>query len=262
MRTRVLLLLMTSYALSPPALAANLSVLDDPSLGGRNRYDRCLELVKRNPATALGAANGWIGDGGGAAALHCSALALVSLRRFAEAAAKLDQAAREPASNAVSMRAELLDQAGNAWLLASQPAKADASFSGALAFAPQDEDVLADRARARGQRRDWRGAEADLSAVLSLDPDRLDALVLRASARHALGDRVDARKDIDHALDLDSGYPEALLERGTMKFEAGDLAGARSDWQQTLRAAPDSEAAHAAQTRIQALAAPAKPDTR
>jgi tetratricopeptide (TPR) repeat protein len=259
MRARVLLLPMISYAaLSSLALAANLVALDDPSLGGRNRYDRCLELVKRNPATALGLADGWTGGGGGAAALHCSALALVSLKRYADAAAKLDQAAHASGSNA--MRAELLDQAGNAWLLAGQPGKADASFSGALAFVPQDEDVLSDRGRARGLRKDWRGAEADLSAVLSLDPDRLDALVLRASARHALGDSIDARKDVDHALDLDPGYPEALLERGTMKFESGDLAGARADWQQTLRAAPDSEAAHAAQTRMQALVAPAKPD--
>jgi regulator of sirC expression with transglutaminase-like and TPR domain len=235
-----------------PAQAADLSVLDY-SAEGKDRYDRCLELVKRDAGTAFDQANGWYKAGGGAAALHCSALALVELKRYPEAAGKLEQAAKEGTKFAAPQRAALLDQAGNAWLLAGKPDRAAASFSAALGFAPQDEDTLTDRARARGLLKDWAGAEADLSAVLSLDPDRADALVLRASAVHAQGRKADARADIAHALDLDPGYPDALLERGAMKLEDGDANGARADWQQVAKDAPGTDAAAAAQVRLQSL---------
>jgi len=237
-----------------PAGAANLPVLDDPSLGSKNRYERCVELAKRNPGTAIDQAAAWYKDGGGAGALHCEALALSDLKRYPDAATKLEAAAHEKGLTA-SMRGELLDQAGNAWLLARRPDKADAALSAALSFTPQDEDTLADRARARGLRKDWSGAEADLSAVLSLDPDRADALVLRASARHAEGRTLDARADIDRALDIDPGYPEALVERGTMKFEASDTAGARADWLQVTKDAPGTAASSEAEARLKLLEA-------
>ena len=236
-----------------PAAAANLPALDDPSLGSKNRYERCVELARRNPGTAVDQATAWYKDGGGAGALHCEALALTDLKRYPDAAAKLEAAAHEQGLGA-PMRSELLDQAGNAWLLAHRPDKADAALSAALSFTPQDEDTLADRARARGLSKDWSGAEADLSAVLSLDPNRADALVLRASARHAQGRLLDARADIDHALDIDPGYPEALVERGTMKFEAGDTTGARADWQQVINDAPGTAASAEAATRLNLVA--------
>lgn len=254
-----------ALAISAPALllvvsahAAELPVLDDPSLG-KDRYARCLELGKRNAGTAIDQANGWYADGGGAAALHCEALALVELKRYAEAGQKLELAARLGAAMKAGERAELLDQAGNAYLLAGQGEKADSAFTAALSLAPENEDVLADRARARGQRKDWSGAEADLSALLSLDPNRADALVLRASARHAQGRKLDADADIAHALDIDPDYPEALLERGNFKLQAGDSAGARSDWQRVVSVAPGTDTAATAQAHLDALQAkPAK----
>jgi len=236
------------------AVAADLSVLDY-SVQARDRYDRCIALTKRDAATAIDQASGWYKAGGGAAALHCESLGLVALKRYPEAAEKLAQAAHEGAVGSPPERAALMDQAGNAWLLAEKPDRADTAFSAALAFSPQDEDVLADRARARGLRKDWAGAEADLSAVLSLDPNRADALVLRASALHAEGRKTDARADIDHALEVDPDYPEALLERGNMKFESGDSAGARADWQQVVSGAPGTDAAATAEVRLQAVSA-------
>ena len=240
------------------ALAASPVILDDPSLGGKDRYDRCLELGKRDAQKAVDQAEIWVKDGGGGAALHCEALALVELKRYHEAADKLVSAAHARGLP-TSMRGDLMDQAGNAWLLAGAPDKADTAFSAALIFSPQDEDVLTDRARARGLRKDWSGAEADLSAVLSIDPNRADALVLRASARHAQGRKLDALADIDRALQVDPDYPEALLERGNMRFEDGDAAGARADWQHVLNAAPGSDAAGDAAARLAAMTVPAKP---
>jgi tetratricopeptide (TPR) repeat protein len=254
LKTLPFLLLTLGFALARPALAADLSVLDYGA-SAESRYERCLELVKDAPATALDQAGGWVKAGGGPAAQHCEGLALVKLKRYAEAAGVFEKAAKAGKLKAPSQRAALDDQAGNAWLLAGKADKADAAFSAALTEAPADEDVLADRARARGLRKDWAGAEADLSAVIAIDPNRADALVLRASARHALGQKAAAEADIASALDVDPDYPEALLERGNMKLEDGDSAGAKADWQLVVAGAPGTDAAATATVRLQALSA-------
>ena len=229
------------------------SPLDDPALGGSNRYDRCLELVKRDAGRANEAAQNWHASGGGAAALHCEALALAGLKRFDEAAQTLEDAASAEAGGTPTLRAELLDQAGNAWLLAHDSEKAEAALSKALELEPKNEDVLSDRARERGAARNWHGAFEDLTAVLALDPDRADVYVLRASALHAEGHRAEAKADIAHALTIYPDYPEALVERGAMRLEAGDTKGARADWQMAAKEAPDSDAGAAARTRLAAL---------
>jgi tetratricopeptide (TPR) repeat protein len=236
--------------------AADVSTLDDKSLRGGDRYDRCLELEKQNPQAALDAAQAWYVAKGGAAALHCEALSLTQMRRYPEAAGKLDDAAHQLDAKNPTMHAALYDQAGNAWMLAGNPQKAIASLSAALAFGPSDTDILADRARANAEARDWIGAEADLGAILALDPNRADVYVLRASARHAEGRRAEANSDIAHALAIYPGYPEALVERGAMKFEAGDPAGARADWQRVLTEAPNSDAGAAARQHLAEFAQP------
>ena len=50
-------------------------------------------------------------------------------------------------------------------MLAGQPEDAEASLSAALTLTPQDADLLADRARARAMKKDWRGAERDLAGA-------------------------------------------------------------------------------------------------
>lgn len=229
------------------ALAA--SSLDDTGLSGINRYERCLSLAKSNPRAAVAAAEDWHKQGGGPAALHCAALALTALHRYGEAAHTLDEAALAEARDG-ALRLALFDQAGNAWLLAGQPQKAESSLDSALALSPKDEDALFDRARARAARKNWAGAEADLSALLAEDGARADALVLRASARHAEGRKPEARADIARALQIYPGYPEALVERGAMKYEEGDQIGARADWEQVVREAPKGDAAAAARQHL------------
>jgi tetratricopeptide (TPR) repeat protein len=225
-----------------PASAARL-VLDDPTLVGKGHYERCLYLVDRNPRGAYEAANAWEADGGGAPARHCAALALVGLQRYAEGAARLDALGRDVSAGDLVLRAEILGQAGNAWLLAGKGDNAIASFTTGLNYSINNPDLLADRARARALNRDWKGAEADLSSALGVYPSRGDLLVLRASARRAQGRRADARADLDRAVALNAGDADALVDRGSMKFEDGDIAGARADWQKTVASAPNSSAA-------------------
>lgn len=208
----------------------------------QNRYQQCVELTRTNAQGAYNQALAWHSGGGGVAAEHCGALALVQLKRYDEAAPRLDALARQ-AGLTGALRAQIYDQAGNAWLLAEQGGKAESSFTSALAYAPRDVDVLADRARARATRKDWLGAEADLSAALAVDANRSDLLVLRASARHAAGKKLPARADIDRALDIFPNYGDALVERGAMKFEDGDVKGAEADWNEVIKLSPRSRAA-------------------
>ena len=215
------------------------------------RYQQCVGLTKENAQEGLNSALAWRNARGGSAAEHCAALALVQLKRYDEAAAKLDGLAR--GAGDAAMRTELHDQAGNAWLLAAQPGNAERSFSDALALAPSNTDILADRARAKAMRKNWQGADIDLSAALAIDPDRVDLLVLRASARHAQGRKKEARGDIDHALDIFPGYADALVERGAMKFETGDAKGAKLDWQAVIASGRNSPAAVTAQRYLQEM---------
>ncbi|HJW42065.1 MAG TPA: tetratricopeptide repeat protein [Rhizomicrobium sp.] len=217
---------------------------------GPETYDACLARTQSDPAGALAQASAWEKQGGGAAADHCAALALVGLRRYAEAASRLDALARSSFADEPSRKTALFDQAGNAWLLADRADSAIASFTAALSADPYDTDLLADRARALALKQDWSKAESDLSAALLVSPDRADLYVLRGSARHAMGRKPDARADFDRALRLQPGNADALVERGDMKLEAGDAPGARADWQAAISSAPASPAADGARHRL------------
>lgn len=205
-------------------------------------YDQCAALTRTDPQAAFQQSLAWHSAGGGASAEHCGALALVALKRYEEAAPKLDELAHQTGITS-AQRAQIYDQAGNAWLLAENAPRAETSFANAIAFAPRDVDMLADRARARAMRQNWAGAEKDLSTALSLDADRADLLVLRASARHASGKKPEARADIDAALAIFPNYGDALVERGAMKFEDGDQKGALADWNLVVKLSPRSRAA-------------------
>lgn len=209
-------------------------------------YSECVAMVDRSPATAERKAAEWQTHGGGASAMHCHALALFSLKRYGDAARILDAlgANRDvPAED----RAALLQQAGSAWLLADKPHDAVLSLSASLGYKPNDRATLADRARARGLLKDWKGAEADLNAALAQDANRADLLVLRASARWAMNKKADSAADIVRALEVYPDYPPALIERGKMKFSAGDIPGARKDWQKAASSGQGETAAQAKQ---------------
>ncbi|GAA0562476.1 hypothetical protein [Rhizomicrobium electricum] len=214
---------MLKYALVLLAFAA-------PAMAEDMTYDDCVAMVDRSPATAEKKSAAWQVHGGGAAAMHCHALALYALQRYDEAARVLDALGRNRDVPAAG-RSALFDEAGSAWLAADKPGQAVTSFTAALADKPNDLGLLSSRARARGLIRDWRGAESDLSAALAQDANRADLLVLRASSRWAQGNKTGAAADIVRSLEVYPDYPPALVERGKMKYSAGDLAGAKRDWQ-------------------------------
>lgn len=228
------------FLLPLPALAAT----SDPQ-----HYRLCLNAGATNPAAALADAERWSHAGGGIPAQHCAAVALVGLKRYAQAAAQLDRLGAAKGVPDVSFRAELFDQAGNAWMLAGDGAKAVQSFSAALALSGGDPDLFADLARAQALRKNWPEVELDMNAALQITPHRADLLVLRASARRALKRFAEARADIVLALKLKPGDGDVLIESGLLRQQMGDIGGARKDFQAALK----TGAAAQAQQNLDAL---------
>jgi regulator of sirC expression with transglutaminase-like and TPR domain len=216
-------------------------------------YEACLKKADRHPDEALEMAMNAQVDGADPLAEHCAAVALVGLKQYGEAARRLDTLARKSSAGDAEMRAEILDQAGNAWLLAGQPELATESFTAALALLPGEAIYLIDRARASAALKKWWVAETDLSAALVAEPGNVEALVLRSSARRAQKNLQGAKGDITQALFLDEGNVEALAERGLIRAATGDKVGARQDFLEVLKKAPHSAAASSARKEIEKL---------
>ena len=240
------------FAAAPVSAAAPDPAGDNP-FGSADPYRACVAAVDVKADDAFEMALIWRDRGGGVPAERCAALALIALDEPGEAAARLNALAQRPDAGTVTVRAAILAQSGNAWLLAAQVENAEAAFSAALKLTPNDAQIWTDRARARAVRQDWANAEADLTSALARDRARPETYVLRASARKAQGNQGGYKADIDAALSLDPTYPEALVERGALKMTAGDAAGARADFLQVLLRAPEGPAADAVRSRIEAL---------
>lgn len=151
------------------------------------RFAQCVNIIDEDPARAYEEAMSWAAEGQSVNAYRCAAMALIAQDRHSEGARRLDSlgSAVNPAETA--MRAELFSQAGNAWLLAREPARARSSFTRAITTIESDRtqlpDLLIDRARAYAMEGDWRRAEEDLSRSLDIRANDALALRLRAAAR-------------------------------------------------------------------------------
>jgi tetratricopeptide (TPR) repeat protein len=219
-------------------------------------YDRCVKLAKQDPGAARSLAHTWHERGGAHPADHCAAVALIGLKQYKEAATRLEALAQVMKTAPVALRADVLDQAGQAWLLAGDPVRAYAAAGQALSLQPNDPELLVDRAEAAASAGYLDKAVADLDHVLKADPSRLDALIYRASANRAL-DRLDpALADVEKALAQAPNSVLALLERGNIRRLKGDLKGAREDWELIGRLAPGSQADMAARANIEHLEHP------
>jgi tetratricopeptide (TPR) repeat protein len=247
--------LVIAWLLGPLAAAAAPA---SPPAAADAHYQFCLDTARRAPKDGLAQAEDWRNDGGGFPAEHCAAVALFGLKRFAEAAKRFEALAGVMMTEKPELRAGAMEQAGQAWLLAGEPAKARAAFDGALHFTPQDPDIFIDRARADAEAKDFAAAVADLDSALAIAPQRAEALIYRASAYRQLDQLDRARDDIEAALKAVPDDVAGLLERGNIRRLAGDRAGAGADWARVEKLAPNSPAAAAAKQNLARLAAGAK----
>ncbi|MFQ5619718.1 MAG: hypothetical protein ACE5FR_12160 [Rhodospirillales bacterium] len=216
------------------------------------QYRACMTLVQRDAEEAFDSALAWHDMGGGDAASHCVAAALLGLKQYAEAGRRFETLARKIKAKP-HLRAELLAQAAQAWLLDGKPERADSALTAALKLNPDAADLLTDRAAARAAMKLYREAVEDLDRAIELEPGRADAFVFRASAYRYLASLDLAAADLERALALEAEHPEGLLERGIVRRLKGDKDGARRDWLEVLDVAPGTSAARAAQANLEKM---------
>jgi tetratricopeptide (TPR) repeat protein len=243
--------------LPPSAAAAADPVTAPPTVLPAEReadtYAYCMKLAKLNAAAARRLAEEWHKRGGAHPADHCAAVALIELGRYREAAVLLETLSQAMTKAPAGLRAEVLDQAGQAWLLAGDPAEAYAMARAAVALQPGDLELRLDRAEAAASAGYFDRAIGDLNTVLKADPNRTDALIYRASAYRALNRLDAALADIDAALLRAPDSASALLERGNIRRLLGDVDGARRDWQRIGEIAPGTQADIAARANLERL---------
>lgn len=216
-------------------------------------YRICLDLTRTQPDKAIELAGKWLGLSGGEPARHCQALALVALKEWGEGATRLEEIAAE-SRQAPGVRANMLAQAGQAWILAGELPRAYAAQTTALQIIPagtrQQAEILLDRASTLVEVAELDDAIADINAALAVAPNNAEAMAFRASAHRLKGDIDAALSDAQEALGFNSQNVAALLERGNIYRIQRRVDEARRDWLKILDLEPVSAEADAARENI------------
>lgn len=217
------------------------------------RYRDCLAHAARAPADAFEEALAWASEGGAEPAQHCAAVALLYNGQPEASAFRLEQLATDMRLFAPELRAEVLAQAGRAWLEARNPTRAAAAFSTALELAPALVDLWIDRAEAHAAAANYRAAIDDLNHAADLDAKRADIFAFRASAYRHVNSPDLALDDANRAVQMDPTLPDGWLERAILHREKGDVAAARRDLLQVLVLDPDGPAGDVARANIERM---------
>jgi tetratricopeptide (TPR) repeat protein len=219
-------------------------------------YEGCLTMARNTPERGFEFSGMWLGLGGGEPARHCQAVALIGLKAYDEAATRLEQMA-ETSTESTVVRAGLLAQAGQAWMLEGELEKAYAVQTTGLGLLPLIDRrrvaLLMDRASTLASTQNYWEALDDLNDVIAADPENADALAFRASAYRYVDALELAMEDANRALQSDPENVAALLERGNIHQTSGEVAAARKDWIAAIQLAPDSPAAATARANIEKL---------
>lgn len=182
------------------------------------RFEHCIGQIERTPERAYEEGMAWAAESRSLQGYRCAAMALIGEHRYDEGARRLQSLASSVSIDLTTIRAELLSQAGNAWLLARDPAQARSAFTMAIATVQADPtqqpDLLIDRARAYALEHDYRHAEEDLSRSLDIRPNNALALQLRAETRMRQSSFDLAETDINAAIAIDPRNVELYKTRG------------------------------------------------
>ncbi len=216
------------------------------------QYQACMKLVHQAPEAAFDSGLTWKSLGGGEAAEHCIATALIGMKRYKTGAQRLEKLADE-SRRPKEFKAQILAQAAQGWFLAEEVERARAVLTTAISLAPDNGELYVDRAEVRASRQHYRDAMDDLNRAIALDSKNVEAYVFRGSINRLTEAFEAAWEDINHALDLDGQNPEALLERGMLYRIEGVDDLARQDWMTVLEVDPNSEVAETARLNLEKM---------
>ena len=240
--------------LTTPALAQTKVDTVDPFAPTPNharRYAECMQQARREPLKALPLAEKWKAEGGGLAARHCVAVAMFGAGKPVPAATQLEAIERDMAGARPGLRAELLAQAGQAWMEANQAENAAAAQSRALDLKPDDVELWIDRGLSYAAMKAWPRAISDFDRALVLEPYKVEIYVLRAAAWRNADNPGRALADADRALTIAPDNPDILLERALALQAQGNHKLATAEFDKVLKLAPaGSDAAKRAEAAL------------
>lgn len=250
-RLVALLVFTISVCIEPTGVAAQAD--RDPGAPEYPRFDRyanCVRDVSIDAKRGYDTASRWRAEGrvanNIAGAMHCEALALSAMGVYSSSAKLLVRIANLPEMEDPKQTADLLIQAGHAFVLAKKPDQALEAFSAGLGHVTFETSPLKagelhmGRARVHGMREDWTAAISELNSVLANMPQHDEALLVRSSMHRAAGDLGGAAADLANYLTLWPNDPPGLLERAFFRVEVKDFAGAKRDFERVVSLAPDS----------------------
>lgn len=240
--------------IAAPALGLVLAAGPAAAVGD---YDACLALAADDPARAEVEAARWVAAGGGSAARHCRALALLGLGAGHRAAELMAGIAAEDRALHDQVRADMLVEAGRIWLGLGALEAGQAAVDRALKLAADPRPALVLSARLKAEAGDWPGAEAALERALARGAPDAGILVLRASARLRLGQLVAARADLAWAAELAPDDPALWLETGALEAAGGNRDAARAAWLKAIELDREGPVGAAARLRLQRMEAEA-----
>jgi tetratricopeptide (TPR) repeat protein len=217
------------------------------------RYDNCLMMAVKTPGDAFEEALAWQAQGGAEAARHCAAVALLYNNQPEAAAVRLEQLAQDMRLQPPSRRAEVVAQAGRAWMEGRQLSRAVAAYTAGLELAPENPEIWIDRAEAYASAANYWEAIDDLNRAIELDRRRVDAYTFRAAAYRLVNEYGLAMEDANRAVELNPRLADAWLERAILNRLRSDVPAARRDFLQVLTLDPDGPAADAARANIEAM---------
>jgi tetratricopeptide (TPR) repeat protein len=215
-------------------------------------YQTCMGLVREKPEKAFDMALNWKGYGGGEAAEHCIATALIAMKRYENGADRLERLA-DSSRRSKEFKAQLLAQSAQGWYLANQVDRARALLTTAIELDGTSAELYVDRAQMRSAQNSLHDALSDLNTALELDDMNVDALIFRGSIYRLTERFEEARSDIHRALALAPGNTEALLERGMLYRIEGKDAEARTDWMAVIEIDPSGDAAETARLNLERM---------
>ncbi len=198
-----------------PSHAASIST---GNAEGEAHFRACVAKIDSDPEAAYEDGMAWSSLRHDVGGFRCAAMALIAQNRAEEGAQRLQALSGSISPDAIGLRVDLMSQAGNAYLLAREPASARSAFTMALTTISHDPsqmpDLLIDRARSYAMEHDYRHAEEDLSHALDIRPNDALALRLRASARMHQNAFELAHADAQAAVNLEPTNVDALLMLG------------------------------------------------
>lgn len=226
--------------IAAPALAQKKVDTVDPFAPTPNHarlYAQCMQQARREPLKALPLAEKWKAEGGGLGARHCVAIAMFESGKYVPAATQLEAIERDMGPARPGLRAELLAQAGQAWMEANQAENAAAAQSRALDLKPNDVELWIDRGLSYAAMRAWPRAISDFDHALQIEPYKVELYVLRAAAWRSAGNPAKALADADRALTIAPDNPDILLERAFALQALGNHQSATADFNKVLKLA-------------------------